>query len=764
MRLLSCDINNFGCLSDRHFSFDEGLNVFIEPNGWGKSTLASFFRVMFYGFEDENKKSLKDRERNKYLPWGRGTFGGSLCFETDGKKYIMNRVFGANAKEDTFELLDFDTKLRSNDFTENIGEELFQIDSDSFKRTVMVSQNDCATGSTDGINAKIGNLTDETDDMGNYEEVMKTLKDRINSLSPGRATGYLNKLKNDITYDETQLKRLDGLLENEKALLSKQKECRDAASLLTDKNSQLKKELDDTAKYEAVYEKKQRYEALLQKLKTKKMLLDERKSVFTNDIPSQEELRVYIKKADLLKEKESMKEAYALDDLSMTKYKLSEKTFENGVPDRNEIDSYFDDFASMSDIKDEIREKKQQIAELRKKEKMQGALALAALLASGAGALYILFFKKAFINYAYILLAASVIMLVVLICILTGKTKKRKLIVDLKEDITINEEQIEKIKTQTTEFLETFKVNCNEENVLNSLKGLKELSIEYSMLNSQYDKYRALETENRELGDEISAYLAKIGAKANADSKEQLLEMVSNRSAYDNSLSEYQEIENEVKTFEESIEVKTLNSISDNPPKHGIDELTVMIKENDEALDELRSEIAQYENRLSDVRKEIDELNETAELLKEKEEDFAAQSEHFEVLKAAREYLEKAKESFTLKYIGPVKNAFTKYIQILNKTENSEKFEFDANTNLLIKDEGMYREISNYSQGLRDLYGLCFRMALTDAMYQNEKPMIIFDDPFTNLDSDRMAGGLEFLNRIAKEYQILYFTCHESRV
>ena len=49
MKLISCHIENFGKLHDWSHDFTSGSNVFCEDNGWGKSTLASFIKVMFYG-------------------------------------------------------------------------------------------------------------------------------------------------------------------------------------------------------------------------------------------------------------------------------------------------------------------------------------------------------------------------------------------------------------------------------------------------------------------------------------------------------------------------------------------------------------------------------------------------------------------------------------------------------------------------------------------------------------------------------------------
>ena len=48
-------------------------------------------------------------------------------------------------------------------------------------------------------------------------------------------------------------------------------------------------------------------------------------------------------------------------------------------------------------------------------------------------------------------------------------------------------------------------------------------------------------------------------------------------------------------------------------------------------------------------------------------------------------------------------------------------------------------------------------------MYPEEKPFLVLDDPFVNLDDDKLARGKALLIALEKEYQAIYFTCHESR-
>ena len=179
MKLRSCHIDNFGKLSDLHLEFQDGVNLFHEPNAWGKSTLAAFLRVMFYGFDSKRESGLFDKERVVFRPWQGGTYGGELDFSYQGKEYRISRTFGKTEKTDVFHLYDLSTNLECHDFSSEIGSEIFGLDSASFKRSAFIAQNDCECCSTDAINAKLGNLVENTNDINNFETAQKKIHDRI---------------------------------------------------------------------------------------------------------------------------------------------------------------------------------------------------------------------------------------------------------------------------------------------------------------------------------------------------------------------------------------------------------------------------------------------------------------------------------------------------------------------------------------------------------------------------------------------------------
>ena len=200
MKLIRCYIENFGGLQQYAVDFNEGLTVIHEPNGFGKTTLAEFIRAMFYGFPRANKDVTKN-PRLKYLPWQGGRYGGYLIFEHEGKRYRIDRSFGEAPKGDKFKLLDEDTHREVRDYTADIGTELFGIDGEAFLRsTYMPQSRDNAPLSTDSIRAKLGNLLEDTDDVGSYEKALQRLKDKRTAYEHFRGSGgSIHELSRSIT-------------------------------------------------------------------------------------------------------------------------------------------------------------------------------------------------------------------------------------------------------------------------------------------------------------------------------------------------------------------------------------------------------------------------------------------------------------------------------------------------------------------------------------------------------------------------------------
>lgn len=135
-------MENFGGLSGYHFCPEEPLEYLCAPNGSGKTTFAAFVCAMFYGLGSTRiRKNLEEAPRKKYKPWQQGTWGGWIRFAAGTKQYRIERTFSEKEREDTFALIDLDTGMVSQDYTENIGEELFGMTKATYQATAFMSWN-----------------------------------------------------------------------------------------------------------------------------------------------------------------------------------------------------------------------------------------------------------------------------------------------------------------------------------------------------------------------------------------------------------------------------------------------------------------------------------------------------------------------------------------------------------------------------------------------------------------------------------------------
>ena len=127
----------------------------------------------------------------------------------------------------------------------------------------------------------------------------------------------------------------------------------------------------------------------------------------------------------------------------------------------------------------------------------------------------------------------------------------------------------------------------------------------------------------------------------------------------------------------------------------------------------------------------------------------------------AIEYLTKADESLKVKYRAPLQESLNKYLVLIDK---QSKANIDIDFTIMVSESSGQKSTEYYSKGYQNLFEICKRFALTDVLFTTEKPFIILDDPFYNLDDKKLCSSLSLIEKLSEEYQILYLVCHESRM
>lgn len=218
-----------------------------------------------------------------------------------------------------------------------------------------------------------------------------------------------------------------------------------------------------------------------------------------------------------------------------------------------------------------------------------------------------------------------------------------------------------------------------------------------------------------------------------------------------------EELSAELRRFQESGEGRIL-------------ELSQRLGEEMHAVETLSEQLHETGEQAERLSAALRTRAEREQLLAEQTEALQALEKRYALLGMTQQYLQQAKERFAKKYRKPLEEGFLHYYRLLLGTtdgslpsEEAQPFRLDANLEIRFRQEGRERGIACLSEGYQDLLSLCLRFAVIDSMYRAEKPFLILDDPFVNLDDDKMNGAMDFLQQCAGRYQILYLTCSESR-
>ena len=180
-------------------------------------------------------------------------------------------------------------------------------------------------------------------------------------------------------------------------------------------------------------------------------------------------------------------------------------------------------------------------------------------------------------------------------------------------------------------------------------------------------------------------------------------------------------------------------------------------------ISDVTRRVLEQKHLASQLREETDRIPEIRDALERWQETKNKDQKKAETLDQTLDYLQQARESLSGNYLGTIQRSFGKYISRM-MGEDREKVLVTGDLEVLLERHGQVRELAYFSAGQTDLVMLCMRFALVDALFTDEKPFVILDDPFVNLDDERTAQALALLKELSRERQILYLVCNSSRV
>lgn len=661
MKLLRCKVVAFGKLKNFEYEFTGGLNTIKQDNGWGKSTLATFVKAMFYGLDD-GKRSVAENERTRFKPWNSTeAFGGSVEFKWGEGEYRIERFFGAKKSDDTVRLFDKKTGKQF-DRTEDLGGRIFSIDEAGFLSTTFFSQKDFEVKSNTSLTAKF-NEVNEIQDTAMFDKAVAKLDAKAKSYKYSGNRGIIPEIKDEIYSvngeierarragsEAEKIKETLGFYEKENARLSAYKE-------------KLTERIGVAGKAEAAAIRRARYLKCAEEIR----LLSERKRAADYVLNGN---RVNLETISGLK-------GYAAD---LVKNGERERMIESDVKTLEEAEkNKFDGTKS-------------------KKIACFSAAGLATIIA-----IILLFALSGAAKWVFSV-ALFIVAAIFVACAVTVKPRKNDDSLYLKKKTELDEYRA--MNAECARSLDNILAGYNADKSRGYAAAINEIENAYFL--------------SKDLTEKINAATA------------------------------------EAETLKKEGADKIVETTTDN-----VDALNAELKavqaeydKNSRALADKRLYLRSYETESDSLCDLENKKAELADRLKQAEE-------QSDLVKTTLEFLKQADENLKVKYRAPLAESLNKYLSYI---AGSVKADIDTDLKVSVEESGGNRETDYYSKGYRNLFEICKRFALTDVLFTDEKPFIVLDDPFYNLDDEKLKQSLSLIKKLSESYQIIYLVCHESRV
>ena len=138
----------------------------------------------------------------------------------------------------------------------------------------------------------------------------------------------------------------------------------------------------------------------------------------------------------------------------------------------------------------------------------------------------------------------------------------------------------------------------------------------------------------------------------------------------------------------------------------------------------------------------------------------AVEEQKFATAERVSALLTQAKENLSGGYLPKLKTRVSQLVDFV--TNGQYEVSLDGKFAIRIRENGQTKQLSCFSRGVREIVLLCFRVALSELLYDGAVPLVVVDDAFVNYDEDNFVRATALLKELATKCgtQVIYFTCH----
>ncbi|MBR7142963.1 MAG: AAA family ATPase [Clostridia bacterium] len=706
MRIKKINVEAFGKLQGEELLPGSGINVLSAPNESGKSTLLHFIKYMLWGMKGRNFEKSDVSEREYFTPWQGGTPSGALeIVSAKGDWRIERRLMSTDRRTVTNDL--GEVKL-----AQEVGQLLFDMDFDHYRRIAVVRQNAVEIENDTNFERYLQNLLAGEDETADLFAAIK-------NLEPQQVKYQHKKGNGGLIFELQQQKDL---------LEKKMLESMEVRRASFDKERQLREYESQLAEIKEQYSQARNLEAQARAAEAAKQI---------RQIEDARRASSEASEAVSAVEKELL-----LDREQTVRFRALLQSYDKILTRETEAQQQLGQV--QYPFPDSIRQEAEQLQLLlQKAELLQqstggatriGALAVLAVgvISAVLGALVL-----PWCWLGTILLPAGLVWL----WESNGNKKARRFcrqhgfadVQELSGKALLAQRQRNELLecVNSREALQLHMTRLQDER----LELERQAALLYRGQTAAFD-YEEAEAFCRRCEEQLAEWQKKreVAGRARAvlealcvDKDEEQLRLLASsyrggafeeRDKYsfktDECLQRQQDLQNRIRQTE--VELARLSSAFDPPA-----EVQAKINENADALEEARE-------KYDALRLAVETLEAVGEEL--------SRDLYPSLSQRAGALLEKITGQYGRLNIGK---------------EFSLRFGTEASTH----------SVSRFSGGTRDAAFLAVRLALCRELFGAELPVLVFDEAFARMDNERLKNTLRQLHELAKDFQILIFSCQD---
>lgn len=334
------------------------------------------------------------------------------------------------------------------------------------------------------------------------------------------------------------------------------------------------------------------------------------------------------------------------------------------------------------------------------------------------------------------------------------------------------EEENEQLQRQLGELCAAMQMELSQ--YLGSITQKSDYQVELDILRREKDQLARLEAEERKraidyataerectkLQNELLPFLRCYDPESRLRAGECLNAITDACAEYRRIVRDHAQKDSDLRAF---LKEKQLESAEASVTVRDHDTLMRLSEKQQQDLNALMEQQGLVKTRLERLLTEADRLT---ELEAEKARRIAKLKEYqanSKTIASTAKFLEEAKSALSTRYLGDMQESFSRMLELVTEDGDKEAA-LDTSFEVRLRQGGKTHTMESFSKGWQDIVRFCLHLSLSDALYpEGEKPLLLLDDPFVNLDERRLCAARNLLNSLAKERQIVYMVCHKER-